>query len=378
MNQIKKLVVGTSFPRLLAGLLRNWSWALLLLFVLSIKFFAADAARVEFYYSQAFYPFLAGTMRGLLGWLPLSIGDILYGLVGIYCISKSIALLKKLTTRSIPLPRWRMVFGKLLFLFLFIYVLFNLLWGLNYNRLGIGSQLELIPSNVSKEDIDTLTVRLLAKANEYAILVDITTRQDFCKKEKLFKAAILEVQNASSKYPFLKAKLGAVKPSVYSYAGNYLGFQGYYNPFTGEGQVNTTIPVFLRPFVATHEIAHQLGYAKESEANFVGFLVCREASEPLFRYSAYLDMYMYAHAILFQMDSARAHEVKLQRTSQVQSDIQALKVFYQQYQTPLEELVMQGYDYFLQANEQPQGKQSYSQVLRWLMAWVRKNGWEAL
>jgi hypothetical protein len=271
-----------------------------------------------------------------------------------------------------------MVFGKLLFLFLIIYVLFNLLWGLNYNRLGIGSQLELTPSNVSKEDIDTLTVRLLAKANECAILVDTTTRQDFCKKEKLFKAAQLEVQNASSKYPFLDAKLGAVKPSVYSYAGNYLGFQGYYNPFTGEGQVNTTIPVFLRPFVTTHEIAHQLGYAKESEANFVGFLVCREASEPLFRYSAYLDMYMYAHAILFQMDSARAHEVKLQRNSQVQSDIQALKVFYQQYQTPLEELVMQGYDYFLQANEQPQGKQSYSQVLRWLMAWVRKNGWEAL
>jgi hypothetical protein len=378
MNQIKKLFVGPAFSRLLAGLLRNWSWALLLLFVLFIKLFAADAARVEFYYSQAFYPVLAGTMRGLLGWLPLSFGDILYGLVGIYCISKFIALLKKLTTRSIPLPRWRMVFGKLLFLFLIIYVLFNLLWGLNYNRLGIGSQLELTPSNVSKEDIDTLTVRLLAKANEYAILVETTTRQDFYNKEKLFKTAQLEVQNASSKYPFLKAKLGAVKPSVYSYAGNYLGFQGYYNPFTGEGQVNTTIPVFLRPFVTTHEIAHQLGYAKESEANFVGFLVCREASEPLFRYSAYLDMYMYAHAILFQMDSARAHAVKLQRNNQVQSDIQALKVFYQQYQTPLEELVMQGYDYFLQANEQPQGKQSYSQVLRWLMAWVRKNGWEAL
>jgi hypothetical protein len=378
MNQIKKLFVGTAIPRLSAGLLRNWSWALLLLFVLFIKLFAADEARVEFYYSQAFYPVLAGTMRGLLGWLPLSFGDILYGIVGIYCISKFITLLKKLTIRSIPLPRWRMVLGKLLFLFLVIYVLFNLLWGLNYNRLGIGSQLALTPSNVSKEDIDTLTVRLLAKANEYAILVATTTRQDFCNKEKLFKTAQLEVQMASSKYPFLKAKLGAVKPSVYSYAGNYLGFQGYYNPFTGEGQVNTTIPVFLRPFVTTHEIAHQLGYAKESEANFVGFLVCREASEPLFRYSAYLDMYMYAHAILFQMGSARAHEVKLQRNSQVQSDIQALKVFYQQYQTPLEELVMQGYDYFLQANEQPQGKQSYSQVLRWLMAWVRKNGWEAL
>lgn len=89
-------------------------------------------------------------------------------------------------------------------------------------------------------------------------------------------------------------------------------------------------------------------------------------------------MYLYAHGILYQVDSIRANQVKLQRSTQVQADILALKNFYLHYQTPIEELVMQGYDYFLQANEQPQGKQSYSQVLRWLMAWVRKEGWEAL
>ena len=72
------------------------------------------------------------------------------------------------------------------------------------------------------------------------------------------------------------------------------------------------------------------------------------------------------------------NQIRMERNKQVQADIQELKSFYQQYQTPLEELVMQGYDFFLQANEQPQGKQSYSQVLRWLMAWVRKEGWEAL
>ncbi|MFN5344090.1 MAG: DUF3810 family protein, partial [Bacteroidota bacterium] len=83
-------------------------------------------------------------------------------------------------------------------------------------------------------------------------------------------------------------------------------------------------------------------------------------------------------SILYQVDSARANQIRMERNKQVQADIQELKFFYQQYQTPLEELVMQGYDYFLQANEQPQGKQSYSQVLRWLMAWVRKEGWEAL
>jgi len=89
-------------------------------------------------------------------------------------------------------------------------------------------------------------------------------------------------------------------------------------------------------------------------------------------------MYLYAHAILYQVDSNRANQVRSTCNKQVQSDIQTLKSFYEKYQSPIETQVMQGYDYFLQANEQPQGKQSYSQVLRWLMAWVRKNGWEAL
>lgn len=378
MNPIKKLITNAAHSRLLRWLCSNWSWALLLVFVLVIRLFASNAARVEFYYSRTIYPIISGVFRGGLDWLPLSLGDVLYGLFVIYGISKIISLLKRVIAGFFPASHWKLVFRKVILFFLVVYVLFNLLWGLNYNRLGIGSQLGLSPTVVKREEIDILTVRLLNQANHYSSLVDASARELFHQKEKLFNTAQLEVQQAATRYPFLQANLGAVKPSLYSYLGNYLGFQGYYNPFTGEGQVNTTIPVFLRPFVATHEIAHQLGYAKESEANFVGFLICKEAKEPLFRYAAYLDMYLYAHGILYQVDSIRANQVKLQRSTQVQADILALKNFYLHYQTPIEELVMQGYDYFLQANEQPQGKQSYSQVLRWLMAWVRKEGWEAL
>jgi len=170
----------------------------------------------------------------------------------------------------------------------------------------------------------------------------------------------------------------SIKPSLYSYMGNYLGFQGYYNPFTGEGQVNTTIPVFVQPFVTTHEMAHQIGFAKESEANFVGYLVCRKSPNLFFRYSAYLDMYLYAHGLLYQLDSSRAIQIASGISPLVAKDIRALKQFYQRYKSPLEDWIMVGYDYFLQANQQPQGKRSYGQVTGWLLAWVRKEGWDAL
>ncbi len=66
---------------------------------------------------------------------------------------------------------------------------------------------------------------------------------------------------------------------MYSYLGNYLGFTGYYNPFTGEAQVNTTVPLFVQPFTTCHEIGHQLGYAKENEANFAGYLAAKSSPD---------------------------------------------------------------------------------------------------
>ncbi|MFM7510436.1 MAG: DUF3810 domain-containing protein [Bacteroidota bacterium] len=378
MNRITKLLSKESLLPLLRAIHRNWDWALLVVLAIGIRLFALSPTAVEQYYSQGVYPVLSSVLRLALNWLPLSIGDLLYGLVALVCIRDLSKLIRRVIKRNCQRQYWIDGFRKWCYVGLVVYVVFNISWGLNYNRKGIGSQLALQPTVVSRDEIDSLAVGLLAQANKVATQVEATTREEFKNKKRLFKSAQAEVTHATFNYPFLMATMGAVKPSLYSYLGNYLGFQGYYNPFTGEGQVNTTIPVFLQPFVATHEIAHQLGYAKESEANFVGFLVCKEAREPLFRYAAYLDMYLYAHAILYQVDSNRANQVRSTRNKQVQTDIQTLKSFYEKYQSPIETLVMQGYDYFLKANEQPQGKQSYSQVLRWLMAWVRKNGWEAL
>ena len=62
--------------------------------------------------------------------------------------------------------------------------------------------------------------------------------------------------------------------------GSYSGFLGYYNPFTGEAQVNITAPHFVIPFTACHEMAHQLGYGSESEASFIGYLITKYNNKP--------------------------------------------------------------------------------------------------
>ncbi len=191
------------------------------------------------------------------------------------------------------------------------------------------------------------------------------------KKKILFTHAREAFQVVAKKYSFLSYSYPSAKPSLFSYAGNYLGFQGYYNPFSGEAQVNTTVPIILQPFVTTHEIAHQLGYAKENEANFVGFLAAEQAPSAMVRYSMYFDMYNYSLREMGRRDSAQARKYFNDLPDQVKQDFAEYREFFRKHRNPLEQVITWGYGHFLKANNQPAGKETYNEVVAWLIAYYR-------
>ncbi len=153
-----------------------------------------------------------------------------------------------------------------------------------------------------------------------------------------------------------------------------MGFSGYYNPFSGEAQVNTTIPRFVQPFTTCHEIGHQMGYAKEEEANFCGFLATKSSKDPAFRYSVYVDLYLYAASALYSLDSTAFIPYRESLKPDVRQDLRDLKEFYRKYQNPFEPLIHIIYGKYLKANRQPQGIDSYDEVVGLAIAYYRKYG----
>ena len=156
--------------------------------------------------------------------------------------------------------------------------------------------------------------------------------------------------------------------------GNYFGFTGYYNPFTGEAQLNTLVPKFILPFTTSHEIAHQLGYAKEEEANFVGYLAATASTDTLFHYSTYLDLFVYANRQLFFVDSVAAKDFTTQLLPEVKSDIKEWREFLRRHKNPLEPVIRWAYGNYLRANQQPKGMTSYDEVIADLIAFYKKYG----
>lgn len=356
---------------------RKAETAVVLLAVI-IKVISANPEWVERYYTYGMYPVVATVLRFLLGWIPFSIGDLLYIAAIIGAGYKMFRLVQRVRKKQFSKQYRYRLLRKTVFGVLLIYVVFYGLWGLNYSRQGITHQLALQEQEYTAADLDTLVGLLSRKLNKNAQLLTPAMRDSFQTKRNVFFNASLLYEIAATKYPFLSQRGYSVKPSLFSYLGNYMGFQGYYNPFTGEAQVNTTVPPSVEPFVAAHEIAHQLGYAKESEANFVGFLACRSHPSVNFKYSVYFDMYHYAIRELAFTDSLKAKAYDSSLHVQVKKDIAFYIAFYKKYKNPIEPYIDKMYGYFLKANNQPKGKKSYNEVVTWLIAYYKKYGKEVI
>jgi len=346
-----------------------------ILFVLAVvtRWYSSNPIRVEQGYSTGFYGGIAAALRVFFGWLPFSIGDILYGLAGIWAIWKVARLIKAIYKRKVT--RESFIRGCLKFtaILLLVYIVFNVFWGINYNRKGIAYQLGLKMDKYSLDDLKNINDLLITKVN-VAKQSLISSRAAYPASKDLF-AAVQDNYNAiDSIYPFLKYDHRSLKPSIWGWLGNYVGFTGYYNPFTGEAQVNTTVPKFLQPFTACHEVAHQLGYAKEMEANFVGYLAASASRDTLFQYSVYLDLFLYSNRNLRQVDSASAQFYSKQLLPGIKNDIQEWREFNRRHRNPIEPIIRWMYGKYLESNQQPQGVFSYDEVTSFLIAYYKKFG----
>lgn len=367
--------VSTLFRRLM----KSWGWVLLIVLTIGIKWISLYPDWIEKNYTYGLYPVISKVQRFIFGWMPFSFGDLLYAVLVSLLIYRMFLFLKRLFTKKINRAYLINLLQKSIFLFLLIYVLFNLLWGLNYNRQGVAGQFDLTIKKYSNADLEALCNTLQAKLNHYASQVDTLKREKYYGKTKnLFIEAKATYQNAEKKFSFLNYQPPSIKSSMLGFLGKYVGFQGYYNPFTGEGQIKRSIPTFLQPFVVCHEIAHQLGYAKENEANFAGFLAARESASVDFRYSAYYDVYAYAMREMYMQDFKKGLLIDSTLHPLVKRDRKEYARYLFKMQNRVAPFMLKMYDGYLRMNNQPKGYRTYDEVVTWLIAYYKKYGISSL
>jgi len=328
-----------------------------------IKIISNYPSFIEEWYSTGIYPYISKVMRFSLGILPFSVGDLLYTF---FIFSTVRWLVLRLRTKFRNPKKWIL---EIFATFSIVYACFHIFWGFNYYRLPLHKTLK-IKNTYTTEELVLLTETLIKKSNQvHSKLVNndsVIVAFNFSKTQ-LLHTTIQGFDYLREEYPKLSYSGKALKRSLFSIPLTYMGFNGYLNPLTNEAQVNTQIVKYKIPTTASHEIGHQLGFAKENEANFIACLATIHHPDPYFRYSGLTFALRYCLNELYVRDAVKADAMLKTIHPGILANYKEVRDFWSLHQNPFEPLFQTTYNGFLKANNQAEGMKSYSYVVALLV-----------
>jgi hypothetical protein len=334
-----------------------------------VKWLAGQPEWVERFYSTGIYPAISKFFRSLFGWIPFSVGEIIYALLILLIFRYIIRNRKKIKTKTLVFLR-----DNIMVISVF-YFTFHIVWGLNYYRQPLSETLA-IKEEANYESIKKLTEKLVAKTNEIQLQITGDSSSivtvPYSRKE-IFEKTIANYDGLDDQMPFLNYPKPSIKNSMFSKMSSYMGIGGYLNPFTNEAQVNKKTPVFRFPVVTAHEIGHQIGYSAENETNLIGYLVTHKNEDIYFQYSASAYALAYCLNAVRNTDEQAFELLYGQINEGVKKNYQELQDFRDAYENPFEPIFTSIFSTFLKANNQADGVQSYSRVVHLLVGYHEKH-----
>jgi hypothetical protein len=335
--------------------------------IIVLQIFAFFPEFIEDSYSTRLYPKISMFSRTVFGRIPFSIGDIIYFLVIV------MVLRWFWNKRKSWKQQWKDNLLRVLSFFSVFYFLFHALWALNYYRQPLFEKM-VIERDYTDADLLVFTKNIIAKTN--AIHGQITTNDSLkvtlpYSHKQVFKMNLNGYKNLATDYSFFTYEQLSAKKSIISLPLTYMGFGGYLNPFTNEAQVNYLMPMYNSPTTSCHEMAHQMGFASESECNFIGFLASVKNDNLYFQYSGY------SFALHYCLGNWQARDEKIfkQLLETVHPGIlknyQESEDFWKQYQSPIETGFHLFYDNFLKINQQKDGMESYSKFVNLMVNYYK-------
>ncbi|MBS1585426.1 MAG: DUF3810 family protein [Bacteroidetes bacterium] len=297
--------------------------------------------------------------------IPFSLGDILYAAGGIAIVAIAIKWLyflfwikryKEVLTISIL---------RTLSAASVIYMVFLLGWGSNYYKPSLSESWGLADTSAQSDSayysFDTL---LINRLNRYAAHYHPASFGETGTKAAQY---YLRYSRHPEQIKGLK-----IKVSLFGEFLQYMGVQGYFNPFTGEAQGDSYLPEFMQPFVICHELAHQAGVAAEDDANLMAYAIGTQAADSSFNYSCYFNLWLYTHSRVRMIDSTVAKGLYRTLNPITVAHIDTLRALNKRYRSKLSHLSHGWYDKYLRMQHVKNGIESYDDVVGSAYMWERR------
>jgi hypothetical protein len=260
--------------------------------------------------------------------------------------------------------------------------LFYLLWGFQYARPGIEERLGIDASGeVDADELRHLAARAVEVSNLLYRQVHgssdagaPTAAPPIPETSEALEAAWERVRAELDLGPLLSEPHGRPKPFLASPLVKPFGVAGMHFPFTGEALVLRDLPAVILGLDLGHEMAHQRGFAREDEANVMGFLVARASDDLVARYGAYVFLQRQLLAALQRVAPNDARELAAARDPGVARDLDDLRAYWEPTQGIARAAASRANDAMLRSHGVPEGVASYQGSVWVLVALARERG----
>lgn len=318
------------------------------------KFLFQFPTFIDFWFNypyQLYYKIIHSITSGVT----IPMGEIFYGLFIIFILFVFIQCIRS--------QSYRYSLNLCFKVFTYILLWYNSVWGFMYYKENyIVEKQEINPEILKelycealeqaiyhRESFNASHQPIKFKVSTNDILSEFGTKQYAIQHEKWIK-----------NYHFIEQPI--VKLSFISSLMNHLGILGYYNPFSIESNINRNNTDLKHAYTINHELAHQMGFSSENEANFIAYYLSHQSK---FSEVVYAANYKLMFSILSALSLADPLFVEFQLNQlpeSIQNDRKGEIKYYQQFEGKTSEVFSEMNNQFLKANNQ-EGIITYSKYI---------------
>ena len=336
----------------------------------------------EYIFAQGVYKLLAQLISNITGLIPFSLMELFIYITIILSISLLVYIVRIIFSRNKDkgnkslnlLINISCVFSVLLFLF-------TIFAGTNYYRYSFSEINNIKVEESSIEELYKLNLYLVEQAS--TIREELELNQDHINEMGILEAdniSWLELTNSvedayinlSENYPTLGGSFGRAKPVLYSKFMSRMEITGIFWPFSLEANINIHVPDYTIPATIAHEMAHQRGFMREDEANYIAYLACIHSEDLLLQYSGTMLALTQAGNALYKEDPDLYYETRSYFYEGMHVDLRDKSNYWSQFDnTVISTASTKMNDTYLKVNNQKDGVKSYGRMVDLLLAGLK-------
>ena len=339
---------------------------------LLLRFAAQHISGFADFYTRHIYRRIASILGRFWGKMSFSVVEILlYAFLLFWLIFLILSVLRVIQRRQYAFRRMLLRILALASTCSVLFFVYMANCGVNYYARPFSEAAGLSRSGYDAESLQSVCLALTQELTLLSGQVERDADGNLTETADWSQEARDAMTELGKQYPQLAIDYPQPKPVLISRILSVQEVTGVYSPFTVEANVNTEMPAYNIPFTMCHELSHLCGFMREDEANFIGWLACRQSPDAAFRYSSAMLGWINCTNELARIDQDAYQELAAMLPEEVWTELRINNAFWEKYEGKASEVHEQVNDAYLKANGQAEGVRSYERMVELIVSYYQ-------